>query len=88
MLVRLKILITGGSGMVGRNFIEHPDIANYIILNPTRNEMNLMNFQQIKQYLNKNKPDLIIHVTKVGGILANLNAPVDFLIQNSEMGKI
>ena len=23
-----KILITGGSGMVGRNFIEHPDIDN------------------------------------------------------------
>ena len=83
-----KILITGGSGMVGRNFIEHPDIENYIILNPTRNEMNLMNFQQIKQYLNKNKPDLIIHAAgKVGGILANLNAPIDFLIQNSEMGK-
>ena len=75
--------------MVGRNFIEHPDIENYIILNPTRNEMNLMNFQRIKQYLKKNKPDLIIHTAgKVGGILANLNAPIDFLIQNSEMGKI
>ena len=33
-----KILITGGSGMVGRNFFDHHKSKNYTILSPNRTE--------------------------------------------------
>ena len=83
-----KILITGASGMVGRNFLEHYKSENYSILNPNRKEMNLLNFQEIDDYLLKNKPDLIIHAAaRVGGIQANINNPVLFLCDNADMGR-
>ena len=83
-----KILITGASGMVGRNLLEHYKSENYSILNPNRKEMNLLNFQEIDDYLLKNKPDLIIHAAaRVGGIQANINNPVLFLCDNADMGR-
>ena len=83
-----KILITGGSGMVGRNFFEHNKSKNYSILNPNRTEMNLLNFQEVDNYLLKNKPDIIIHAAaRVGGIQANIKNPVLFLCENTDMGK-
>ena len=83
-----KILITGGSGMVGRNFFEHYKSKKYTILNPDRTEMNLLNFEEINNYLFKNKPDLIIHAAaRVGGIQANIKNPVLFLCENTDMGR-
>ena len=83
-----KILITGGSGMVGRNFFEHNKSKKYFILKPTRTEMNLTNIQEVNNYLSKNKPDIIIHAAaRVGGIKANIKNPVSFLCENVDMGK-
>ena len=83
-----KILITGGSGMVGRNFFEHYKSKNYFILNPNRTEMNLLNFQEVDNYLLKNKPDIVIHAAaRVGGIQANIKNPILFLCENADMGK-
>ena len=74
--------------MVGRNFFEHNKSKKYDILNPNRTEMNLLNFQEIKNYLLKNKPDIIIHAAaRVGGIQANIKNPVSFLCENVDMGK-
>tara|TARA_B110000977_G_C10992621_1_gene460537 strand:+ start:203 stop:1153 length:951 start_codon:yes stop_codon:yes gene_type:complete len=83
-----KILITGGSGMVGKNFLEHKDIYNFIVLYPSSDEVNLLNFDQVDSYLKANQPDLIIHAAgRVGGILANIKSPVAFLNENTDMGK-
>ena len=83
-----KILITGGSGMVGRNFFEHHKSKIYSILRPSRTEMNLLNFQEVDNYLLKNKPDIIIHAAaRVGGIQANIKNPILFLCENADMGK-
>ena len=83
-----KILITGGSGMVGKNFLEHKDIYNFIVLYPSSDEVNLLNFDQVDSYLKVNQPDLIIHAAgRVGGILANIKSPVAFLNENTDMGK-
>ena len=82
------ILITGGSGMVGRNFFEHHKSKKYSILKPSRTEMNLLNIQDVNSYLSKNKPDLIIHAAaRIGGIQANIKNPVSFLCENVDMGK-
>ena len=39
------ILLTGSSGMVGRNIINHNFSQNYKILSPTSSDLNLLNFE-------------------------------------------
>lgn len=83
----MKILITGAYGMVGRNISEKLSESFKNILCPTKNELNLLDRVNVYQYINKNKPDFIIHCAgKVGGIQANISNPVDFLYENMMMG--
>ena len=84
----MKILVTGGNGMVGKNILEHQKAANYEILAPSSTELNLRNFDSVDNYIKQNKPDIIIHAAGlVGGIQANMARPVDFLVYNLDMGK-
>lgn len=83
-----KILITGASGMVGKNLTENPVISKYHLLTPSSSELNLLDYQSVKKYLNANTPEVIIHCAgRVGGIQANIKNPVAFLVENWEMGK-
>ena len=84
----MKILLTGSSGMVGRNLLEHPSISNFQILTPSRSELDLRNFINLEEYLDKHKPELIIHAAgKVGGIHANISKPVNFFLENLDIGR-
>ncbi|OGS80318.1 MAG: GDP-fucose synthetase [Flavobacteria bacterium RIFCSPLOWO2_12_FULL_31_7] len=84
----MKILVTGGNGMVGKNILEHQKAANYEILAPSSTELNLRNFDSVDNYIKQNKPDIIIHAAGlVGGIQANMARPVDFLVYNLDMGR-
>lgn len=84
----MRILLTGSSGMVGRNILEHRDISNYNLLTPSSRELDLLNYSKTQIYIAKNKPDFIVHAAgKVGGIQANMSSPVDFLIENVDMGR-
>jgi GDP-L-fucose synthase len=83
----MKILLTGGTGMCGRNILEHSSAANFQILSPKSNELNLLDIAQIKVYLSENKPDLIIHTAGlVAGIQFNIKNPTRALIDNSYIG--
>tara|TARA_B100001248_G_scaffold203844_1_gene158005 strand:+ start:146 stop:1096 length:951 start_codon:yes stop_codon:yes gene_type:complete len=83
-----KILITGGSGMVGRNFVECNNAQNFNIISPTSKELNLLDFDKVNAFLSKVNPDLIIHAAgRVGGIQANIRDPLLFLQENSDMGR-
>lgn len=84
----MKILITGGNGMVGKNILEHPNAIKHTLLSPTSSELNLCDYAAVDDYLKKNQPDFIIHAAGlVGGIQANIARPVDFLIYNLDMGR-
>jgi GDP-L-fucose synthase len=48
----MRILITGGSGMVGRNILESLSSFNYNILSPNSNELDLTNFNKTIKYIN------------------------------------
>ena len=50
-----KILITGGSGMVGRNFIENKLSKNYHLIAPTKKELNLLEFEKVNSFISKIK---------------------------------
>ena len=85
---KTRVLLTGGSGMVGRNLLEHPAIRNYEILAPRRTELDLSDFAAVQLYLSKSQPEIVVHAAgKVGGIQANLRDPVGFLLENLDMGR-
>jgi GDP-L-fucose synthase len=85
---KLRVLITGSGGMVGRNLLEHRSISELDVLAPRRNELDLCDFHALKDYLQVNKPDMVVHAAgKVGGIQANMREPVDFLMANLDIGR-
>tara|TARA_B100000579_G_scaffold100186_1_gene79689 strand:- start:582 stop:1502 length:921 start_codon:yes stop_codon:yes gene_type:complete len=83
----MRVLLTGGTGMVGRNIKEHQSASSYHILSPSRQELDLTNREQIRNYLQTNSPEYIIHAAGlVGGIHANIANPSKFLVENLEIG--
>ena len=84
----MKILLTGSSGMVGKNILECPKAKNFIFLKPNSIELNLLSYSNVYNYLNNEKPDLVIHAAgKVGGIQKNIAEPVSFLVENLDMAR-
>lgn len=82
-----RILLTGANGMVGKNIMEHKAAKDFEFLTPNSRELNLLDQQKVKIYLQQNKPDMIIHAAgRVGGIQANMAHPVAFLVDNMQMG--
>lgn len=87
-MTRIRILLTGGGGMVGRNVLEHTSIGEFDVLAPRSNELDLRDFNAVQVYLRKCQPDMVIHAAgKVGGIQANMREPVSFLMENLDMGR-
>ena len=83
-----KLLITGGSGMVGQNILNHPFAKSWKIFAPSSNELNLANTLECEKYISNKMPNLIIHCAgKVGGIKANIDEPVEFLDKNIMIGR-
>lgn len=84
----MRILLTGGGGMVGQNILEHTGLKKYEVLAPRSCELNLRDLNAVQNYLNKHQPDMIIHAAgKVGGIQANIREPVSFLLENLDIGQ-
>jgi GDP-L-fucose synthase len=84
----MKILLTGAGGMVGNNLLEHSEINKLKVLAPRSKELDLRDFVAVQVYLDKHRPDMVIHAAgKVGGIQANMREPVGFLLENLDMGR-
>jgi GDP-L-fucose synthase len=85
---RGTVLLTGGSGMVGHNVAEFPAAADWKLVTPTSRELDLRDAQATADFVRKLKPDVVIHAAgRVGGIQANIAAPVDFLVTNLDLGR-
>jgi GDP-L-fucose synthase len=85
---KIRILLTGGGGMVGRNLLEHTTISEFEVLAPRSSELDLRDFIAVQAYFRKHQPDMVIHAAgKVGGIQANIREPVGFLMDNLDMGR-
>jgi GDP-L-fucose synthase len=84
----MKILLTGSSGMVGRNIVESGLASKHEVFSPRHSEVDLLNISSVQKALSEFKPDLIIHCAGiVGGIQANIREPLRFFYENLEMGK-
>ena len=84
-----KIMIAGATGMVGNAIkkaylnSEHNNSQKYELLTPSSNELNLLNFEEVKNWFERNSPDIVIlAAAKVGGIFANKNNPAEFILHN------
>jgi len=75
----MKILVTGGSGLVGQYLREIRPEAHY----PSSSRCDLTDPQQVEHLMEYYKPDVLIHMAaKVGGITSNIKHPVEYLEQN------
>lgn len=84
----LRVVLTGGSGMVGRNIAEHPGTRAWALMAPSHRELDLERADSVRAFLRDVRPQVIIHAAGlVGGIHANMANPVDFLVRNTDMGR-
>ena len=81
-----KILLTGSTGFVGKNILKSGVLNDFSLLTPSSSKLNLLDKIAVRNYIQRNSPDLIIHSAgKVGGILKNTNSNYEFLLDNSLM---
>lgn len=83
----MRVLLTGGRGMVGRNVLDHAAAARHEVIAPTSAEFDLTDRAATLAAVRRLEPDLIVHAAgQVGGIRANIEDPVGFLVRNLDMG--
>jgi len=74
-----KIVVTGGSGMVGKSLKKIMPDAIYL----SSNDYNLTSEMEVWKMLDNTDPDAIIHLAaKVGGIIDNINKPAEYFTDN------
>jgi GDP-L-fucose synthase len=83
-----KIVVTGGSGFLGRHLVEQLNkFSGVEIFVPRSHSYNLVKMANVERLLADTKPDLIIHLAAVvGGIGANQQNPGRFFYENLMMG--
>tara|TARA_B100000161_G_C33557799_1_gene419044 strand:+ start:5805 stop:6809 length:1005 start_codon:yes stop_codon:yes gene_type:complete len=85
-----KIFIAGSRGMAGsaiyrkfKNYGYGDQKKGGCILRPSKSELNLLNFNEVEDWFQKNKPNVVVlAAAKVGGIFANSKYPATFLMEN------
>ena len=83
----MRILLTGASGMVGRNFMGHAFAKEHEVLSPTRRDLDLCDYAAVIDWIRKHRPSIVVHAAgKVGGIQANMREPVSFFVDNLKIG--
>ena len=79
----MKILITGGTGMLGSAFKELK--TNHEIF-PIGSKHDLRDINVAKSVISKYSPDAIIHLAaRVGGVKANMDYVADFYLDNIQI---
>lgn len=80
-----NILVTGGSGMVGKSLKELIPQALYI----SSKDCDLTNPIEVELLIKTHKPEVIIHLAaKVGGIIDNINKPAEYFDDNILMNTL
>ena len=80
-----NILVTGGSGMVGKSLQKIMPDAIYL----SSSDYNLTSEGEVWKMLDDIQPDAIIHLAaKVGGIIDNINKPADYFTDNVLMNTL
>ena len=82
-LTKHTVLVTGANGFVGRNLVELMRARRISPVTPARSEFDLQEQTQIRQMLERFKPEIVFHLAGfVGGIGVNRERPADFNYEN------
>ena len=68
-----RVLLTGGSGFIGRN-IQKPLSERCILYAPARKELNLLDETAVRQYLQDNQIEIVIHSANPNPVKNQLDA--------------
>lgn len=80
-----KIVVTGGSGMVGRSLKKIMPNATYL----SSSDYDLTSEKGVALMYYEHKPDVVIHLAaKVGGIIDNINKPGEYFTDNVLMNTL
>ena len=75
----MNILVTGGSGLVGKHLEDILPDAVYI----SSKDFDLTDINRVNSMLDFFRPKVVVHLAaRVGGIVDNINRPVDYLEEN------
>ena len=79
-----KIFVAGHRGMVGSALIRGLETAGFsLLLKRDRSELDLGDSEAVTKFFQSEKPEVVIFAAaKVGGIKANNEQPVEFLLEN------
>ena len=80
-----KVLILGSNGLVGKTLSNTLSNSEKVseVFGSTRENANLFSFDETKELLEKQKPNIVINAAaKVGGIYANNTQRTEFILEN------
>ena len=82
-----SVFVAGHRGLVGSAILRHLEHNPGLeLLTKTSKELDLRDRQRVEQFLKAAKPEVVvIAAAKVGGIQANYQFPVEFLLENLEI---
>lgn len=81
--MKKKILVTGGSGLVGNGIKSISSNYEYEFIFISSKEYNLLNMNETKKMFEDHNPNFVIHLAgHVGGLYKNMNYKVDMLEKN------
>ena len=79
-----KILITGGTGFLGKAVVDTLEAKGYTNLLPIGSAVDLTCCEETLDFFKKEKPEVVLHLAAtVGGIGANKDNPGLFMYNNS-----
>jgi GDP-L-fucose synthase len=87
-IVNKRILITGGTGLIGTAIQNQlKSRGEYEVLSPAKSNLDMTNKEQVDKVFSDFRPNIVINLAaKVGGILANKTNPVEFFEDNLIIG--
>ncbi len=79
-------MVAGDRGMVGSALMRRLESENCTLVGADRSDVNFTRQAETENYITQIKPYMVIlAAAKVGGILANADAPADFLTENIQI---
>jgi GDP-L-fucose synthase len=82
----MRILVTGGTGFLGKHVIPKLKAHQHEVWAPSSKELDVLEFANFANNVRCYRPDVILHMAaRCAGILGNRINPADFLRDNTQM---
>jgi GDP-L-fucose synthase len=79
----MKVMVAGSSGLAGSALVTVFRASGYEVIEVNRSVVDLLDTKKTLDFMQENSPDIVVDAAaKVGGISANDNFPVEFLLEN------